>query len=247
MRTQKNFFLFILLALFQLQCKSQKTDIAYNSKTLKIFPISENSYIHISYLETEDFGTVACNGLIYIKNNEVAIFDTPSYSEVSKELLKWLTEEKKSVVKAVVINHFHIDCLGGLEAFHSAKIPSYASNKTIELAKKDSVVVPQIGFEIQNEIKIGGEQIVNRHFGEAHTSDNIISYIPSEELIFGGCMVKSIKAPEGNLEDANIEEWSNTIQNIKDDYPNLQVIVPGHGKHGGLELLDYTIELFKIN
>ncbi len=104
-----------------------------------------------------------------------------------------------------------------------------------------------VGFELKNELEIGGEQIINRHFGEAHTKDTIISYIPSEGLFFGGCMIKSLKASKGNLEDANLADWSNTVQNIKDNYPNLKVVVPGHSKHRNSELLDYTIELFKFN
>ena len=239
--------LFILFVLFQLQGKSQKTDLAYNSETLKIISISENSYVHVSYLNTNNFGKVACNGMIYLKNKEAVVFDTPANLEVSEELLKWLTEVKNSNVKAIVVNHFHADCLAGLEAFHTAKIPSYANNATLELAENDGVVVPLIGFELQNEMEIGGEKIMNRHFGEAHTIDNIISYIPSEELIFAGCMIKSLNASKGNLEDANIDAWSNTVQNIKDNHQNLKLVVPGHGKHGNSDLLDYTIELFKTN
>jgi len=244
MLIKKVIFIFFLV-LLQFQCKSQQIDKAYTSETLKIIPISENSFVHVSYLNTNNFGKVACNGLVYIKNNEAIVFDTPTKSAVSEELLKWLVDEINCDVKAIVVNHLHIDCLGGLKAFHDAEIPSYANNETIELAKKDEVVVPQIGFDLQNELEIGGTKIINSHFGEAHTKDNIISYIPNEELIFGGCMIKSLNASKGNLEDANLDEWSNTVQKIKDNYPNLKTVVPGHGAQGSTELLDYTIKLFK--
>ena len=245
MTIKKTILLPFFLVLTLLQCKSQKIEAAYTSETLRIIPISENSFVHVSYLNTNDFGKVACNGMLYLKNKEAIVFDTPTNSSVSEELLHWLTETKKCEVKAVVVNHFHIDCLGGLDTFHEAGITSYANNATIELAKKDGVTIPQKGFDIQNELEVGGTKVLNRHFGEAHTKDNIISYVPDEELIFGGCMIKSLKASKGNLEDANIEEWSNTVQNIKERFPNLKVVVPGHGKHGNRALLDYTIELFK--
>lgn len=244
---KKTYTLFIIAVFFQFQCKSQKTDVAYKSATLKVISISDNSYVHVSYLNTNDFGKVACNGMIYLKNKEAVVFDTPSDTAASEELLKWLTNVKKVKVKAIVVNHFHVDCLAGLNSFHKAEIASYANTKTIVLAKKDSVTAPQIGFELQNELKIGGERIINRYFGEAHTEDNIISYIPSEELIFGGCMIKSLNASKGNLEDANTDTWSNTVQIIKEKHPNLKVVVPGHGKYGSTELLDYTIALFKPN
>ncbi len=53
-----------------------------------------------------------------------------------------------------------------------------------------------------------------------------------------------MNAGKGNLEDANVEEWSATVEKIKKDLPNLKMVVPEHGEYGGAELLDYTIQLF---
>jgi metallo-beta-lactamase class B len=114
------------------------------------------------------------------------------------------------------------------------------------LAQKDSVTVPQISFNEKLSLRIGKKEIVNQYLGEAHTKDNIISFIPSENTMFGGCMVKEINAGKGFLGDANEKEWSNTIRNIKKAFPTAQFIVPGHGKPGGQELLDYTIGLFDV-
>jgi len=235
------------MLLVPLQGKSQNTAATYTSENLKIVPISENSFVHVSYLSTNDFGKVACNGLIYINDGEAAIFDTPSDNSATEELIRWVTQSQKAKIIAVVVNHFHIDALGGLKTFHDMDIPSYANDKTIDLAKNDGVVAPQIGFATENELQVGKGNVINRHFGEAHTKDNIVSYIPDEALVYGGCIIKSLNAQRGNLEDANINEWSNTVQKIKDSYPDLKVVVPGHGKYGDTELFDYTIKLFKTD
>ena len=239
------FFNFLLLAMVQVSSRSQEPNDAYHSDALRIKAISAHSFVHISYLNTAEYGKVACNGLIYLANNEALVFDTPTDQKASKELLFWLTHTKKVAIKAVVINHFHVDCLGGLETFHKAGIPSYANHTTIKLASNSDVIAPIIGFDLENKLEVGGKFVHNRFFGEAHTKDNIISYIPDEGLLFGGCMIKSLKAQKGNLTDANLQEWSNTIRKIKMHYPNLKTIVPGHGEHGNTELLDYTIALFK--
>jgi metallo-beta-lactamase class B len=49
------------------------------------------------------------------------------------------------------------------------------------------------------------------------------------------------------LGDANIAQWSNTVERIKEQYPNIKIVIPGHGAIGGKDLLDYTIQLFKNN
>ncbi len=201
--------------------------------------------MHISFLQTQTWGKVGCNGMIYIHKNQAFIFDTPADNETSEALIKTV-EEQKIKIKGVIVNHFHNDCLGGLEAFHKKGIKSYASEKTIELAKKDSVTVPQIGFKEKLTLRIGKKEIVNQYLGEAHTKDNIISFIPSENTMFGGCMVKELNAGKGFLGDANEKEWSNTIRNVKTTFPNIEKVIPGHGKVGGPELLDYTIRLFEV-
>ena len=215
-----------------------------NTNDLEIKKISDNSYLHISYLETKTWGKVACNGAIYINNGKAFIFDTPVNDKVSKQLINHLKQGNIDI-KGIVINHFHEDCLGGLAAFHASGIRSYASNKTIKLAEENNLIIPQNGFDRVLKLKIGNSEVINLYCGEAHTKDNIVSYLKKDEVLFGGCMVKELNAGKGNLADANIGNWSETIQNVKKAFPNAKVVIPGHGKTGGQELLDYTINLFK--
>ena len=241
---KKTFYGLLVVVMMFVHGRSQKTTAAYSSENLKIVPLTEHCFIHISYLEVPEYGRVACNGAIYMDSGEAVVFDTPIDDAVSRELIQWITETKKHQVTAVVINHFHNDCVGGLAAFHKLGIPSYANQQTLVLAKQEGHTVPKIGFKGKMELKVGHQIVINRFFGEAHTQDNIASYIPSEALLFGGCAVKSMGAGKGNLEDANITEWSATMEKIKKAYPNIQTVIPGHGDSGGIELLEYTQELF---
>lgn len=237
-------FVLLLFVLAPISCKSLKTETAYTSEALKIISITKNAFLHISYLDTDSFGKVACNGLIYMKEGEAIVFDTPVANATSEELIRWITTSQKHQITAVVVNHFHDDCLGGLEPFHQRNIPSYANEKTLILAQKEGNQIPKIGFDGQMELKIGNTTVSNQFVGEAHTRDNIVSYIAGEQLLFGGCMVKSLNADKGYLGDANEAEWSNTIEKIKRLYPEVKMVIPGHGDVGGTELLDYTAKLF---
>jgi len=99
-------------------------------------------------------------------------------------------------------------------------------------------------FEKSISIPVGNTTVESIFLGEGHTKDNTVGWIADEKILFGGCMVKSIGASKGNVKDANIDEWANTIQKVKEKYPNVKTVVPGHGKIGDVSLLDYTIELF---
>ena len=233
-------------ALFLAGCASVKTKTQeYTSNNLIINKLTDNVFVHITYLNTSSFGKVACNGMIYVQGNEAIVFDTPADNAGSDSLIQAIEHVWKKQIKAVVINHFHEDCTGGLDAFHKKGIPSYGNNLTLKLAPTIQMTAPQKGFDTELILTLGSQKVVNRFYGEAHTRDNIVSYIPSEKVLFGGCMVKELKAGKGNLADANLAEWSNTIEKVKAAFPKVQWIIPGHGKVGGVELLDYTIEMFR--
>lgn len=216
----------------------------YKTDSLVIRQIAPHSYQHISYLKTESFGLVACNGMIAVSGNEAIVFDTPTGNQTSLQLINWITNKLNKRIKGVVATHFHDDCLGGLKAFHEKEIASYASFKTIELAKKMFGAVPQNGFSQEKKITLDKAFVDLSFFGEGHTVDNTVAYYPKDKVLFGGCLIKEVGASKGYLGDSNVEAWSKTVQNVKQRYPNVQTVVPGHGKIGGMELLDYTIALF---
>ena len=94
-------------------------------------------------------------------------------------------------------------------------------------------------------LAIGDKKVYAEYFGEGHTKDNVIGYFPESNAIFGGCLIKSLGANKGYLGDANTDQWAGTVQQIKLKYPNAEIVIPGHGKPGGTELLEYTIKLFE--
>jgi metallo-beta-lactamase class B len=217
----------------------------YKSDSLIITQLSENSFEHTSYLQTNDFGNVPCNGLIVRNGSEVIIFDTPTTNGTSAALIRWVKETLHCKINAIVPTHFHDDCLAGLTVFHDNNIPSYANLKTIELAKENTYAVPNTGFTDSLVLKVGVEHVIVKFFGEGHTKDNVVGYFPSENVLFGGCLIKEVGASKGYLGDANVAAWSGTVEKVKKEYPQVKIIVPGHGQYGNKKLLDYTIKLFK--
>ncbi|GAB3171197.1 subclass B1 metallo-beta-lactamase [Telluribacter humicola] len=217
----------------------------YQSENLVVQKVADHVYQHISYLQTQSFGKVECNGMVVVNNKEALVFDTPSNAKATQELIKWVQDGLHCQIKAVVPTHFHDDCLGGLDEFHKQQVPSYASQRTIELTKANSLPVPQHGFDTVQELKVGSKKVVVEYFGEGHTRDNVVAYYPAEKVLFGGCLIKETGATKGYLGDANTNEWSATVTKLKQKYPEIKKVIPGHGKPGGTELLDYTIGLFR--
>lgn len=247
MKTTPKLSLLVLLSMIAISALAQSRTI-YKTPTLEIDSIANQTYVHRTFMQTREWGKVSCNGAIYINNKEAIVFDTPPTDSVSVELITWIEKHAHASIKAIVVNHAHDDCLGGLAAFHKIGIPSYASKLTQEQARKDTVnkpVVPQHGFNKTLELPIGNSSIINYYPGEGHTCDNIVSYIPAVRVLFGGCIVKSLASGKGNLAEANVTAWSESVLRVKQKFSDAVIIIPGHGAYGDRSLLDYTINMFK--
>ncbi|MCL2126935.1 MAG: subclass B1 metallo-beta-lactamase [Treponema sp.] len=246
----RNFSIGVLIIFLGVLFGCKKTETGkevYKSETLIINKISESSYQHTSFFGYGNSGKVSGNGMVFVNSNEAIVFDTTADDKSSAELIDWITNTLKCKIIAVIPTHYHVDNLGGLNEFHRQGIPSYSHNKTIKIAKEYDIPVPQNGFEDSMELMAGKEKCIVEYFGEGHTIDNIVGYVPSEKILFGGCLIKETGAEKGNISEANVEEWPRTVKKVKAKHPDVRIIIPGHGKTGGAELLDYTIKLFEKN
>lgn len=224
------------------------SSIVYQTENLIIKKLTNHIYKHVSFLNTDDFGKVPCNGMLVVNENKAIVFDTPTENKSSLELINFVTDNLKSEITAIIPTHFHGDCVGGIQEFEAHNIQVYATRQTVELLKKTGQKFSKPIKEFDNRLvlNIGNKKIYAEYFGEGHTKDNIIGYFPEDKAIFGGCLIKEVGAGKGYLVDANISKWPETVQKVKLKYPDAEIVIPGHGKWGGTELLDYTIELFEV-
>lgn len=223
------FITFSLLGFSQKKSKKISDHLTY-------IKLNKNTYV----VESHGY----CNSLVYVNGKEAAIISTPPTDTATKELLIWIEQKLKARVVACVADHWHADGMEGIDVLQAKGIKTYAAKKTQQAATQKKLPVPSVGFADSISIPIGSKNIVAGYFGPSHTADGCMVWLPAEQILFGGCAMKSYGATPGNLGDAHLMEWSNTIEKVKAAYPNAKTVVPGHGKHGDTSLLTYTINLF---
>ncbi len=205
------------------------------SDNLFITPLSEHTYLHTCHNN---------NGIVYINQQKALIVSTPDSDLETQNLINWVQNEKGAQVIGYVADRWHPDAMEGLDVIHANGIASYAFELTCHIAKEKHLPVPQIGFNPKKEIKVGDQKVICHFLGEAHTTDGIVVYIPNEQILFGGNEIRNFNGWVGNIGDANLSEWSATATKIKQHYGEAKIVIPGHGKFGGSELIDYTIQLY---
>ncbi|MBI5541007.1 MAG: subclass B1 metallo-beta-lactamase [Bacteroidia bacterium] len=213
-------------------------------KDINLIKLSESAYLHISYLDLPDYGRTPANGLIFINGNEAFVFNSSWTDSLTKVLFEWITDSMNLKVVGFIPNHWHNDCIGGLNYIHSQNIESFANQLTIDIAKSRNLPVPNHGFKDSIEISLGNKSIHCYYLGAAHSMDNIIVWIPSETILFAGCMIKSINSKDlGNVIDGDLVAYPLTIDRIISKFPNAKIVIPGHGQYGGVNLLTHTRKL----
>lgn len=235
----KRIIILISLILFCFKLSSQESLTI--SPDLELIKISENAYVHISYTYSPGFGRYSSNGLIFISGKKAFLFDTPATDSLTKILMTWLTDRMNLRIKGFVPNHWHEDCMGGLTCLSQQGIKSYANQLTIDIASRKHLPLPEKGFTDSLTLNLGGRKVLCWFPGAAHSMDNIVVWIPSEKVLFPGCMVKSMDSRNlGNVADGDLKEYPATIDRVLRRFSSALVIIPGHGAIGGIELLTHT-------
>lgn len=215
------------------------------SENLEIVKLSPHSYVHVSYSEPNStWGRIASNGLVFVQGGEAFLFDTPMDEPTTIQLVNFIKDSLKAQIKGFVPNHWHEDCIGGLAYLHQVGVKSYANYMTIELAQKKGYTVPKNAFKDSLQLKLGKEKIFCYYPGAAHSLDNIVVWIPAENILFAGCMAKEMKSRTmGNYVDGDLKAWPGTIERVINRFPSAKIVIPGHGQFGDLGLLTHTLEL----
>src|SRR5690606_14098482 len=142
-------------------------------------------------------------------------------------LLAWARADLGVPVVAAVATHAHRDRDGGMGAMRRAGV---------------EVLEPPRGPDAPPMVvDRAGVRIELFHPGAAHAPDNVVVWLPEARVLFGGCMVREADTMHpGNLSDADLDAWPGAMDRLVERYGSASIVVPGHGRPGGPELLRHT-------
>ncbi|MBN1506004.1 MAG: subclass B1 metallo-beta-lactamase [Sedimentisphaerales bacterium] len=236
------------LGLALVGCQSRQVASRQESVSVRddvaLQPIAPGVWVHTTYFDVPGYGRVGANGLVIVDGGEAALIDLPWTDEQTDVLFDWIARNAGATVKVVVPTHFHQDCMGGLNEAHRRGATSYALDETIALAHRDHLPVPQCPFQVRTVVRCGRTIVLVTYFGAGHTTDNVVAWLPKQQILFAGCLVKSLDAQSlGNTSDGDLTAYPITLKRVRAAHPNARIVVPGHGNWGGPDLIDHTLEL----
>lgn len=216
-----------------------------DSNYIELSKINDNVWVHTSYKDYNGSRTPS-NGMVVITSQGLVLVDTPWNNEQTKELLKLTKEKFKQDVKLAIITHAHEDRIGGIDTLLENNIDVRSTKLTAQLAAKAGYKEPSPALDENPSIEIGDASIEVFYPGEGHSSDNITVWLPQYRVLFGGCIIKSLESQDiGSSADANLTQWPESVRKVQEEYPNAQIVIPGHGKWGSNKLINNTLELLE--
>lgn len=186
------------------------------------------------------------NGMYLVTEQGVVMFDSPWDTAQTVPLLDSIEARHNKKVILCVATHYHDDRTGSFDILKRKGIITYSSKQTLELCKQKNE--KQAGYYFVNDttFTVAGYTFQTYYPGEGHTPDNIVIWFSNEKILYGGCFVKSTENEGlGNVADANIAEWENSVTKTIKKFPKPDYIIPGHYSWADNNSLKHTLRLIK--
>ena len=214
-------------------------------KGLEITHLTDNFYVYTTYHQLSD-GPYPSNSMFVVTDRGVVMFDTPWDSTQFQPFMDSIAQRFHKPIVLCIATHFHADRTAGLEFLRSKGVGTYSSKLTYDLCKERHEKQSQFYFTGDTTFTMGNYSFQTYYGGPGHSPDNIVIWIDKYKILYGGCLVKSTENTSiGNVEDASIQEWSNTIEKVMKRFSNPAYVIPGHLSWVGTDHMKQTLKLVR--
>ena len=186
-------------------------------------------------------------GAYILTDDGIIVVDGHYCGSPTMAWLKGQLDERYDIpVKYVILSHDHPDHVCGSQVFNdTASAISHRRLLPHILFEQRPSAVPEITFDDEMDLHLGGVHVKLLYFGPTH-SDNLIQiHIPDERVLIA---IDSAKG-RGLFPDFRDMEVNNQIEvmQILANLPNVDVVLPGHGpvtdQNAFIEHHDYLVAM----
>jgi len=186
------------------------------------------------------------NAAFVVTADGVVVIDALGSPALAQELLAEIRRVTPLPVRHVIVTHYHADHIYGLQVFQQtgarivahraarAYIHSDTARLRLEASRQElapwidadtRIVEADLWLDGDTMLEVGGMRFDIRHVGPSHTPEDLIVFVPEEQVLFAGDLVFRGRIPF--VGQADSRRWIAALDRLL-DIP-ARVIVPGHG------------------
>lgn len=215
---------------------------------IKLRQLRPGVWIHTSYYTYPGGARLPANGLVVRDGDGLLLVDAAWGEGLTRALLDRIETELRLPVRRAVVTHSHYDRVAGVDVLEGRGVQVYAHSLTQRRTIGQGMPVPDTTLAELDapgaSVRLGSVEIF--YPGPGHAPDNLMVWVPSERVLFGGCAVRAASSGSlGGVADADLDAWPEAIGRARSRYMEAEIIVPGHGDVGGPEVFDRTLSLLE--
>jgi cyclase len=206
---------------------------------------------------------VATSGGFVIGDKGVLVVDTMLNRRLADQLLALIRAQTDKSILYIINTSYHGDHSYGNQFFpKSAAVVQHVATQAYihdhflqdvtfmmtyfgrnsgmdELKPQPAQILLPDGANVTFDL--GGKRVNVLHLGFAQTDGDLFVWLPTEKVLFTGNPIIGIAPSLPWLLDGKSEPSLATMRRLRELVPADAIIVPGHGKPAGVEMIDYPI------
>ena len=216
-------------------------------------PLARNVAPDVWYVQGEAaMGSAANRNFIsnagfVVTGDGVVVIDALGSPTLAEELIAEIRRVTAQPIRYVIVTHYHADHIYGLQAFKAVGativahqtgreyITSDTARLRLEASQQDlfpwidetTRVTPAdrwLGAQ-QTTLRVGGVDFLIRHVGPAHTTEDLVVFVPKRGVLFAGDLVSQGRIPF--VGQADSRQWIASLTQLQGIKARL--VIPGHG------------------
>jgi glyoxylase-like metal-dependent hydrolase (beta-lactamase superfamily II) len=186
------------------------------------------------------------NAGFVITQDRVVVIDALGSPDLARQLLAEIKKRTSLPVTDVIVTHFHADHIYGLQVFKAAgariwaheagKHYLYSETAQARLAASRVDLAPWVDAQTQlvfadewltadRSLNFGGVSFQLMHLGPAHSLEDLVVYLPMQQVLFAGDLMFRKRVPF--VGQADSRHWQQGLTSLSSLI--VQWAVPGHG------------------
>ena len=180
---------------------------------------------------TENLWCIVGNGgnVAVMPTSEGVIVVDDKFAEDAPAILARIKTITDKPVRYVLNTHHHGDHTGGNAAMLAANTEIILSrNARANMVTGNQPGLPHLTFSDEQQVFLGGKQVLAKYLGRGHTNGDAVIYFPAERALHTGDLFVTPGAPFCDTANGgSIKDWDATIQKVL-QY-DFDIVIPGHG------------------